>query len=142
MTPYSKKITKSLLKEPKYYFYDLQRVRGDEGVKLENLVALSLKKQIDFLGDTIGKYGQLYFLRTRDAKELDFCIMWENRSEASSLIEVKLSDSNLSANFSFFKKFIKNAKCIQLVKNLEKEKHYPSGESVLPALSWLTEMKL
>src|SRR5262249_11241858 len=63
VTPYHRNIARSLLKEPKFYFYDLGRVVGDEGQKLENLVALSLKKELDFLADTQGTEGMLQFLR-------------------------------------------------------------------------------
>jgi hypothetical protein len=44
ITTYSKNIARSLTKSTKFYFYDLGRIEGDESQKLENLVALSLKK--------------------------------------------------------------------------------------------------
>src|SRR4029077_5708042 len=42
VTPYSKNIARSLLKEPKLYFFDTALVQGDDGAKLENIVAVSL----------------------------------------------------------------------------------------------------
>ncbi len=75
--PYHKNIARALLKEPKIYFFDLARVRGDEGIILENLVALALHKQLDFLGDCHGIFGNLYYLKTRDGHEIDFYIHWE-----------------------------------------------------------------
>jgi predicted AAA+ superfamily ATPase len=39
-------------KEPKYYFYDTGQVSGDEGSKLETLVACALLKELHFLEDT------------------------------------------------------------------------------------------
>ncbi len=44
VTVYSKKINDSILKAPKYYFFDNAQVEGNEGVKLENLVAFSILK--------------------------------------------------------------------------------------------------
>jgi hypothetical protein len=44
VTPFSKNIARSILKEPKIYFFDTGLVQGDEGVQFENLVALCLLK--------------------------------------------------------------------------------------------------
>ena len=41
VTPYSHNIARSLLKEPKLYFFDSGMVKGDAGAKLENTVAVS-----------------------------------------------------------------------------------------------------
>ena len=48
VVPYHRNIARPILKAPKYYFYDTGQVVGDFGVKLENLVACSLLKEIDF----------------------------------------------------------------------------------------------
>ncbi len=141
--PYHKNLARALTKEPKYYFYDLARVQGDEGAILENLVALSLQKQLDYLGDAHGIFGQLYFVRTRDGEEIDFYVHWENSvKHPPLLIEVKTSDSNLSRGLTKLGASFPQAKKIQLVLNLDREKHYPSGEKILPLLPWLSEMPL
>lgn len=44
VTPYSKNIARSLLKEPKIYFYDTGLVVGDTDAKFENFMAVSLLK--------------------------------------------------------------------------------------------------
>lgn len=44
--PYTKKVRRAILKEPKIYFYDNGLVEGDEGVKFENLVANALLKSV------------------------------------------------------------------------------------------------
>ena len=46
VTPFSKNIARSLLKEPKIYFFDTGLVNGNDGSRLENLTALCLLKQI------------------------------------------------------------------------------------------------
>lgn len=46
VTPYSRNIGRSLLKEPKIYFFDSGLVKGDHGAQLENLVAVSLLKHV------------------------------------------------------------------------------------------------
>src|SRR5204863_1210163 len=45
VNPYHKNIARSLLKEPKYYFYDHANVETD-GARLENIVACALLKEL------------------------------------------------------------------------------------------------
>ncbi|MDP2866705.1 MAG: ATP-binding protein, partial [Elusimicrobiota bacterium] len=52
--PFHKNIARSLLKEPKAYFYDSGYVEGDEGLRLENTVAVSLQKHAHYLQDAKG----------------------------------------------------------------------------------------
>lgn len=138
--PYHSKIARSLLKEPKYYFYDIARVIGDEGAKMENLIALSIRKELDFQQDAKGVEGDMFFLRTKDGRELDFYVkMGLNRG---SLIEAKLSDDNPSSAFRHFDKFFPNVKKIQLVKNLRREKSFADGVQVRSIYNWLKEMPL
>ena len=46
VTPFHQKVARSLLKEPKFYFYDIAQVEGDKGARLENLVACALLKEL------------------------------------------------------------------------------------------------
>jgi hypothetical protein len=94
ITPYSKKIRNSLLKAPKYYFYDNGQVDGDDGVKLENLVACALMKELHYLKDTKGLDVELNFLRTKRGEEMDFLVQIEG--SAVAMIEVKWSDKDFS----------------------------------------------
>lgn len=135
VSPYSKGIVRSLKKSGKYYFYDCARVEGSEAQKLENLVALSLKKEIEFQEDSNGIGGQLYFIQTRDKKEIDFVVIQKNKK--TRLIEVKLSEEHPSKNFHFFQDLFKDSKSFQLVKNLDKEFLYKSGIHVVSALDYL-----
>ncbi|MCK5783576.1 MAG: ATP-binding protein, partial [Desulfobacterales bacterium] len=65
VTPFSKKIARSILKEPKIYFFDTGLVKGDEGVKFENLTALSLLKHVYGMHDFKGLPYTLNYLRTK-----------------------------------------------------------------------------
>ena len=49
--PFSKNISRSSKKAGKYFFYDCAKVVGSESQTLENLVALSLKKEMEFQED-------------------------------------------------------------------------------------------
>ncbi|MCB0327568.1 MAG: ATP-binding protein [Bdellovibrionales bacterium] len=138
--PFHKNIARSILKEPKYYFYDVVQVEGSEGVVFENFVALALKKQIDYIQDTQGIRSELHYLRTKDGNEIDFYV--DIQEHAGLMIECKLSDDRRSKDFSTFIPKIKNVHSIQLVKNLTREKTYPDGLEIRSALKWLKNINL
>lgn len=139
VTPYSKNIGRSLLKESKYYFYD-HTYGENAGARLENMVANALLKECDYRSDVHGIKSSLHFLRTKDGKELDFLIVQDN--QPTHLIEIKNSDDNPAASFAFYKKFFKNAKLLQLVCELKREKTYPDGLEIRQLIAWLAKVDL
>lgn len=140
VTPYSKRIARSLLKEPKYYFYDFVRVENDKGAKLENLIACALLKELHFLEDIYGISANLHFLRTKDGKEVDFLVVIDNKPVY--LIEAKWSDDSPSRHLEHFSAQLQNVQNIQLVKELKREKTYPNGTEVRSVVNWLANLKL
>ena len=138
--PFHKNIARSILKSPKYYFYDTGQVEGDEGIKLENLVACSLIKEMHFREDCLGEKWGMYYLRNKDGREIDFLTVKED--QPVQMIEVKWRDHTISKNFSAFDKYIKNIKKTQLVKEIKREKTYPDGAEIRIAHQWLSEMLL
>ncbi len=140
VTPFHKNISRSLLKAPKYYFYDTGQVVGDPGTKLENLVACALLKEIHFREDCLGEQRNLYYLRDKDGREIDFLI---TQNEAPSLmIEVKWKGADLSVNFSSFAKYFKAVQKIQLVRKLNREKTFMDGSQIRVAHNWLAKVSL
>ncbi len=138
--PWHHNIARSILKEPKYYFYDTAQVKGDEGCRLENAVACALKKELDFLSETRGDGCGLHYLRTRDGKELDFAVV--RNGDVTHRIEVKWADSGRSAAFDYFAAVNPDAHCIQLVGKLDRDKTWPDGLLVVDAAGWLAETNL
>lgn len=132
--PYSKNIARSVLKKPKYYFYDIARVYN-EGARLENLVACSLLKEVHYRQDCLGEEWALYYLALKGGIEIDFLVQHKNQS--STLIEVKKSDDIPSKNFGYFSTHLKSCKLIQLVQNLNQEKTYPNGVEIREVGKWL-----
>jgi hypothetical protein len=118
VTPYHRNIARSLLKEPKIYFYDTGMVKGDVSLRLENLVAISLLKHLNAIEDYQGRKARLHYLRTKEKKEVDFALYIEN--EPLTLVEVKLSNDDLSPSLAYFHKKYR-LPAIQLVKNLRHE---------------------
>ncbi len=136
--PFSNNIARSLLKEPKIYFFDSGLVKSSEGEQLENLVAVSLLKHVYAITDYEGKRTRLAYLRTKDQKEVDFALVIEDRPE--QLIEVKLSDRSLSKTLKYFHQKYQ-IPAVQLVKNLDKPKQI-DGIMVEPAKNFLRHLKL
>lgn len=137
VTPFTNNIARSILKEPKIYFFDTALVRGDDGARFENLVAMCLLKHIYGLVDLSGKPCELHYLRTKDGAEVDFCITNDNHPEL--MIDVKQSSSDPGKNLvNFHKRY--GIPGILLVKHLKREKtdkniHIRRGIDYLKSLS-------
>lgn len=136
--PYSKNIARSLLKEPKIYFFDTGLVEGDVGAKLENMVAVSLLKSVYTKIDNTAENHHLYYLRTKDGKEVDFALAVNE--EIEMIIEVKTTDTTPSSSLlGFHKKY--NYPAVQLVKSLRNE-HQQKGVQILKAEKFLSQLYL
>ncbi len=116
--PFSRNIARSLKREPKLYFYDTGLVKGDDGLKAENLVAVSLLKHVYGRQDFEGEDTELFYLQTRDKREVDFCIAEDG--DLVKLIEVKLSDDKPAKNLLYFKEKY-NIPATQIVFKLKTE---------------------
>jgi len=140
VTPFVGNITRSVLKEPKIYFFDTALVDGDEGFKFENLTALALAKEAAAQEDLKGVSSALHYVRTKDGKEVDFCFV--RNGKIQYLLEAKLTDSNISKNLFYF---CENYKIpgIQLVKNLKRERKegIETTIEVRSADCWLRELE-
>lgn len=96
--PWTKNVTRSLLKEPKLYLCDWSKVK-DLGQRVENFVASHLHKAVNYWTDTgIGKF-ELFYLRDKEKNEVDFLIT--QNDTPWMLIEVK-SSSNEPLSKSLF----------------------------------------
>jgi predicted AAA+ superfamily ATPase len=137
VTPYSKNISRSLLKDSKYYFYDVGQVIGDSQ-KLENIVACALLKDCHFQEDVSGYDSTLHFLRTKDGKEIDFLTVVDDQPRL--LIEVKESDTNLSPNFNHFLPLFQTVKAVQLVKNTNRNTNFKNGCRLEKLSEWLCKL--
>jgi len=70
VTPFSKNIARSFVKEPKIYFFDTALVKGHVGLRFENLVATWLLKSVFAKVDSLGKPHSLAYLQTKEKKKL------------------------------------------------------------------------
>jgi predicted AAA+ superfamily ATPase len=119
VAPYSRNIARSVLKEPKIYFFDNGLVMGDDGAKFENFMAVSLLKHVFGKTDSTGQSYELKYLRTKDKREVDFVLAKNN--EIEELIEAKFSDGAPSKNLRYFADRLA-VSARQVVKELKREK--------------------
>ena len=106
LKPWSKNISRSLIKEPKVFLWDWSVVQ-DKGARYENFIASHLLKAVHWWQDNgFGEYS-LHYVRTKDKREVDFVVIKNN--EPWFLVEVKSSRGKLSGNLKYFQKEI-NAK--------------------------------
>ncbi len=138
VTPFSKNIARSILKSPKIYFFDTGLVNGDEGIKLENLTAVSLLKDLYARQDNLAEKCSLHYLRTREQHEVDFALVKNEKIE--KIIEVKLSHQEISSSLSYFHQKY-DLPAIQVVKNLPQER-IKNGITLMKADKFLSSLYL
>ena len=102
--PWEKNISRSLLKQPKLYLWDWALIE-DIGAKIENFVASHLLKATQFWTDYGFGEFQLFFLRDKEKREVDFLISKNNKPWI--LVEVKKSSKNISKSLHYFKSITK-----------------------------------
>lgn len=97
--PFTPNITRSLHKQPKYFFYDWSQIK-DEGSRFENLVAGHLWKAVQVWTDLGWADLALHFIRDRDRREVDFLVTRDGKPWF--LVEVKLSEVRPADTLDYF----------------------------------------
>lgn len=88
--------------------------------------------------DYEGENFDLKYLRTKEGKEVDFCLT--NNNQIVEIIEAKTNDSSLSQNLKYFcLKY--NLKGVQIIKELKREKTI-EGIDIIKAHSYLKNLFL
>ncbi|OIO34255.1 MAG: hypothetical protein AUJ18_02005 [Candidatus Hydrogenedentes bacterium CG1_02_42_14] len=137
--PWTKKISRSILKEKKLYLYNYPEI-SDESYRFENMVAVELLRAV-YNWNEYG-YGRftLHYLRNKEKEEVDFLICENNNPKI--LIETKFSDDAPSKNLIYFQKKL-NIPAIQLV-NKENVFKYLKNEQnkilIITAHIWLSTL--
>jgi len=117
--PYTGNLSRAISKPFKVYFFDNADIEGEEGAIFENLVATHLYKRIQFIEDSEGYRMQLWFLRDKEGREIDFVITKDKK--LINLIEAKWSDDQISRSLSYYSDKLKPKQSIQIVANLKRE---------------------
>jgi len=120
LTPLVRNVPRAIHKPTKVYFYDNADVieADNEGARLENLVANTIIKRLNFIEDYYGKRCRLYYIRDKEGREVDFVIYIDNVIQ--DLIEVKTTNTDISKSLKYYAKKLKPKRAIQIVGNLKR----------------------
>lgn len=139
--PWHQNVRRSIRKMPKIYLWDWSLVK-DVGRRNENFIASHLLKAIHFWTDSgMGDYD-LYYLRDKEKREVDFLVTKNNKPWF--LVEVKTSNTQkISDNLLYFQKTLNVPHAFQVVMEMEyvnmncfMEKHALK----VPALTFLSQL--
>lgn len=135
--PYSGKLARTLHKETKVYLFDFTEIE-DRGARFENMVALHLSKLCDWWTDSgFGDY-ELWYVRDKEKREVDFLIT--ERRRPMLLVEAKLSGDDISPSLSYFYERLRPRFAMQLVRNPAKKEPVLISDHIasLPAATVLS----
>ena len=135
--PFSKTLAKSILKEPKVYFFDIGQIKKAE-LRLENLVANHLYKKVHILNDTMGLNYELMYFRDKEQREVDFVLTEDNLPV--QIIEVKTSDDVPTRSIIYLKEHFQGIDAIQLVHQLRQER-FANGIRVMHLHEFLSALE-
>ncbi|MCX4084553.1 ATP-binding protein [Rickettsia hoogstraalii] len=139
--PWSNNIPRSLIKEPKIYLWDWSLIE-DMGARYENFIANHLLKFCHFWSDLgFGEY-ELYFIRDKQKKEVDFLVTKNNKPWM--LVEAKTSSNQeLNSNLKYFQELLNCPFAFQVVLNMKYKEidcfsyNYPV---IVPAKTFLSQL--
>lgn len=117
--PWTKNVTRSLIKEPKVYLWDWSMVQPG-GARIENFVASHLLKATHWWTDIgLGKY-ELFYLRDKEKREVDFLIV--KNAQPWLMIEAKSSSNqHVSPHLKYFHQQLKPPHVCQLAYDMPYE---------------------
>ena len=131
--PWSSPRVRALRKMPKASLWDWSLV-PERGPRFENLVALHLLKLCHFLEDAEGYAAELWYLRDRAGREVDFLVTVSRRPWFA--VEAKVSETRIDPALLFFRERLGLRHCYQVV--LEGRRDFvQDGVRCLPAHRFL-----
>jgi hypothetical protein len=128
LKPYSGRLARSLRLAEKIYLYDFTEIENP-GARFENLTALHLQKLVDAWTDF--GYGEfdLYYVRDREKREVDFLIT--ERRMPYALIEAKLSAKEIDPSIRYFRERLRPRYALQVIRNAESFKRTLTTDGVI-----------
>jgi predicted AAA+ superfamily ATPase len=139
--PWTKNVTRSLLKEPKFYLWDWSQCT-DTGARNENFIASHLLKAVHHWTDIgLGNYS-LYFLRDKEKREVDFLVSRDGKPWF--MVEVKSSmNQKLSPNLEVFRKQLNLEQVFQVAidgEYVDKDTFSVNKPVIVPAKTFLSQL--
>jgi len=139
--PWTKNITRSLLKEPKYYLWDWSQCTS-KGGRNENFIASHLLKAVhNWTDQGLGEY-ELFFLRDKDKREVDFLV--SKNQQPWFIVEVKSSiKEKLSPNLALFQKQLSLKHAFQVAMDgdyIDRDIFTLDKPTIVPAKTFLSQL--
>ena len=139
--PWSKNISRSLIKEPKVFLWDWSVV-DDPGARAENFIGAQLLKAAQYWTDRgLGEYD-LFYIRTLEKNEVDFVV--SKNGKAWFLVEVKSSNNQgISPHLAKFQKESGALHAFQVVLDLpyvDKDCFSSEKPIIVPARTFLSQL--
>ncbi len=139
--PWSRNISRSLIKEPKIYLWDWS-VLQDLGARAENFIAVHLKKATDYWNDQgLGDFG-LYYLRDLEKREVDFVVTRDQKPWF--LVEVKNGPNHsISKHLYYFQEETQAPHAFQVVIEMDyvdKDCFSMHKPTIVPAQTFLSQL--
>jgi predicted AAA+ superfamily ATPase len=134
--PFASARVRSLRKAPKAYLWDASLV-PDRGARFENLVALHLLKLCHLLQDRDGHAADLWYLRDRDGREVDFLVTIARKPWLA--VEAKLTETRIEPALVYFRERVKIPWVYQVVLDGTRD-FEQSGIRCLPARQFLAAL--
>ncbi len=139
--PWTQNVRRSLLKEPKIYLWDWSLV-DDRGGRAENFIASHLLKAVHFWTDQgLGDYD-LYFLRDKEKREVDFLVC--KNDQPWFLVEVKNSNhAGISPALYYYQEITQVDHAFQVILNMDyvdQDCFLPRRPLIVPAKTFLSQL--
>lgn len=141
VSPWSHDVANSIRKTPKWYLRDWSAI-DDVGKRNETLIACHLLKAVEFWTDYgFGDY-ELYYIRDKRKREVDFLIARDDRPWM--LVEVKTQERALSPVLREFREILKAPYAFQVLLDAPYEPidcfAYPNEAVIVPARTFLSQL--
>jgi len=128
IAPYAARLTRSVRKEHKYYFWDWGLLE-DSGKRFENFMAVQLQRAVSAWNEWGKGDYQLMYVRTKDGREVDIIVTEKDKQYL--LIECKMNEKNLAPDLIYFKNRIKVPIAFQVTNESEYLKQVERGTFIV-----------
>ena len=140
LRPFYNNVPKSLRKQPKVFLRDWSLIK-DSGQKAENFIAAHLLKAVNFWTDTgFGDY-ELFYLRDKQKREVDFLVTKDG--EPWFIVEAKTSSKSVSPSLEYFSKLLNVKHAFQVELNgkyVERDCFSVKRPVKVPAKTFLSQL--
>lgn len=138
--PWTNNIPHSLIKEPKVFLNDWSLV-SDEGARFETFVAAHLKKSVDFWNESGKGDFEMYFLRDKRQREVDFLITKDGKPWI--MVEAKTSEQSMSSSLHYYRELTGSPFVFQVTKNMKYVDYdcfSKEGIFIVPSSTFLSQL--